>query len=316
MARYHPKELADHLKDGLLSFPVTPFTPDFEVDAAEYQNHVEWQSTFQVAGLFAAGGTGEGFSLTPKENYEVTKLAVEASTAEVPVLGSAGGPLPQAVELAKGAEKAGAEGILVLPPYLTEGTQEGLFQYVSAIASATSLGIILYDRANAHYYAETVARLADTHENFVGYKDSRGNIEHLARVTNLNGNRLFYLGGLPTAETFALPLLQMGVSTYSSALFNFLPEFALEFYADVRSKDSVAVNEKLRRFVLPYISIRDRAPGYGVSIVKAGLNATGRTVGSVRPPLQDLTDTDFKDLTRLIEESGVTETHTTRKVEA
>ena len=213
MARYQPQELATQLKDGLLSFPVTAFDANHEIDAAAYQKHVEWQSSFGVAGLFAAGGTGEGFSLTPQENHDVVSLAVEASSPEVPVLGSAGGPLKQAIELAQGAEKAGAEGILVLPPYLTEGTQEGLFQYVSAIAASTSLAVILYDRANAHYSAETVARLAEAHENFVGYKDSRGNIEHLARVTSLNGDRLFYLGGLPTAETFALPLLQMGVST-------------------------------------------------------------------------------------------------------
>ena len=91
------------------------------------------------------------------------------------------------------------------------------------------------------------------------------------------------------------------MSTYSSAMYNFVPEFALEFYADVRAQDRAAVTDKLNRFVLPYIEIRDRVKGYGVSIVKGGLKAVGRDAGGVRPPLQDLTETDLADLTALID---------------
>ena len=168
-----------------------------------------------------------------------------------------------------------------------------------------NIAVIAYNRANAIYSAETVATLAERHPNFVGFKDAVGDIEHLAKVTALNGDRLFYLGGLPTAETYALPLLQMGMSTYSSAIFNFAPEFALAFYRDVRRQDGAAVQEKLRRFILPYLDIRDRGRGYGVSIIKAGLRAVGRDAGPVRPPLNDLPAADFEDLQRLIEISGV-----------
>ena len=124
-------------------------------------------------------------------------------------------------------------------------------------------------------------------------------------MTARTATRLFYLGGLPTAETYALPLLQMGISTYSSAMFNFVPEFALEFYADVRRQDRAAVTEKLTRFVLPYLDIRDRGQGFGVSIVKAGIRAIGRSVGSVRPPLKNLSEQDLADLTALIDAAGV-----------
>ena len=89
MARYSPRELATHLKDGLLSFPVTAFRADGELDESAYRQHIEWQSAHGVTGLFAAGGTGEGFSLTPEENATVTGWAVETSRPEVPVLGSA-----------------------------------------------------------------------------------------------------------------------------------------------------------------------------------------------------------------------------------
>lgn len=305
MTNFTPSELAEHLKDGLLSFPATAFDADLEFDAPTYRDHVSWQASYDVGGLFATGGTGEGFSLTPEENARVVRAAVDASRPEVPVLGSAGGWTKNAIENARAAEEAGAEGVLVLPPYLTECTQEGLVEHVSAIASSTKLPLIVYNRANAIYEADTVAALADRHENFIGFKDALGDIEHLAKVTAKNGDRLFYLGGLPTAETYALPLLQMGMSTYSSAMFNFVPEFALDFYRDVRAQNRATVTEKLSRFVLPYLDIRDRGQGFGVSIVKAGLKAIGRPVGPVRPPLKNLSEADYADLISLIESAGV-----------
>ncbi|MCZ2261258.1 5-dehydro-4-deoxyglucarate dehydratase [Isoptericola sp. QY 916] len=305
MATYSPSELAATLKEGLLSFPVTPFAADGEVDAARYAEHIAWQTSFGIGGLFAAGGTGEGFSLTPAETARVVELAVEAADGATPVLGSAAGNTAQAVENARAAEEAGAEGVLLLPPYLTDCDQDGLLEHASAVCAATSVGVIVYNRANAVYSAQTVARLADRHPNFIGFKDALGDIEQLTRVVATNGDRLFYLGGLPTAETFALPLLQLGMSTYSSAMYNFVPEFALEFYRDVRNLDRAAVTEKLTRFVLPYLDIRDRAKGYGVSIVKGGLRAVGRDLGSVRPPLQDLTERDVDDLRALVDAAGV-----------
>ena len=160
--------------------------------------------------------------------------------------------------------------------------------------------MIIYNRANAIYKDTTVATLADRHENLIGFKDGIGNIEQMTRIYAKVGERLSYIGGLPTAETFALPLLQLGVSTYSSAMFNFVPEFALGFYQDVRAENRTAVYQKLNDFVIPYLDIRDRVKGYGVSIVKAGLTAVGRDGGKVRPPLQDLTESDLHELTTLI----------------
>lgn len=305
MSALTPRELATHLKEGLLSFPVTPFTSELQLDEPAYREHVAWQARQGVAGLFAAGGTGEGFSLSPEETARVLQIAVEEASDFVPVLGSAGGATYQAVRNARDAEAAGCAGLLLLPPYLTECDQQGLEAHVDAVCSATSIGVIVYNRSNAIYSAETVARLAAKHENFIGFKDATGDIEAVTRVVAANGDRLFYLGGLPTAETFALPMLQLGMSTYSSAMYNFAPEFALEFYRDVRAQDHEAVTEKLNRFVLPYLDIRDRAKGYGVSIVKAGLRAVGRDVGPVRPPLHDLSERDFDDLAELIRSSRI-----------
>jgi 5-dehydro-4-deoxyglucarate dehydratase len=289
MARFSFQELPQALGHGLLSFPVTHFNSDLSFNEAGHRAHVEWLDSYPIAGLFAAGGTGEFFSLQNAEALQVLRATIAATSAQTPVLGSAGRNTRDAIELARGAEEAGADGILLFPPYLTGSGQEGLYQYVKTVAQSTSLGVIIYSRANAIYEAETVARLADELPNLIGYKDGVGNVELMTRVFTRMGDRLLYIGGLPTAETFALPYLELGVSTYSSAMFNFVPQFALDFYAAVRSRDHDTVYRALRDFVLPYTAIRDNQPGYGISIVKAGLESIGRSAGPVRPPLTNLT---------------------------
>ena len=136
--------------------------------------------------------------------------------------------------------------------------------------------------------------------NLIGFKDGYGDIELMTRIFTRMGDRLTYVGGLPTAETFALPYLEMGVTTYSSAIFNFLPNFANEFYAAVRRRDHETIYKGLKEFVLPYSTIRNRRKGYAVSIVKAGLKVIGRPAGSVRTPLLDLTPQELEELKTLI----------------
>src|SRR4051794_36572089 len=296
-----PAELATRLSSGLLSFPVTHFDADLQFDEPRYREHLAWQAGFDVAGLFAAGGTGEGFSLTSAEIDRVVRVAVDEIGGRLPVVAPATGGTAQAVAQAEAAQAAGADGLLLFPPYLTEASQAGLLEHISAVCRATELGVIVYSRANAVLTDLTVAAAADRNPNLIGLKDGVGNIEQMTRTYARVGDRLIYVGGLPTAETFALPLLQLGVSTYSSALYNFLPEFALQFYAAVRAQDRVEVYRMLSDFVLPYLDIRDRARGYAVSIVKAGLTAVGRDGGRVRPPLTDLTPAECADLTALVD---------------
>jgi 5-dehydro-4-deoxyglucarate dehydratase len=296
-----PADLAARLTTGLLSFPVTHFDADLEFDEPRYREHLAWQAGYDVAGLFAAGGTGEGFSLTSAEIDRVVRAAVDEVGHLVPVVAPAGGGTAQAAAQARAAQQAGAAGILLLPPYLTEASQAGLVEHVSAVCRATELGVVVYSRANAVLEDTTVAELADRNPNLIGLKDGVGDIERMTRTYAKVGDRLIYVGGLPTAETFALPLLQLGVNTYSSALYNFLPEFAVRFFAAVRAQDRPAVYGMLNDFVIPYLDIRNRAPGYAVSIIKAGLTAVGRNGGPVRPPLTDLTPAERAELSALID---------------
>lgn len=300
MSNMTPSEMAKTIGGGLLSFPVTHFRTDLSFDETGYREHCDWLLQHGVAGLFAAGGTGEFFSLTPAEVEIVTRAAVNQTYGRAPVIAGAGYGTAIAVDMARSAERAGADGILLLPPYLMVPSQAGLAAHIKAVCDATSLGVIVYNRDNAILNENTLDRLCSECPNLVGFKDGVGDIELMMRIYSRMGDRLTYVGGLPTAETFAMPYLEMGVTTYSSAIFNFMPEWALQFYAAVRARNNAMVLGELESFVLPYIAIRNRERGYAVSIVKAGMTAVGRPAGPVRPPLTDLDASELADLSALI----------------
>ena len=301
MSKMTPQEMAAKIGSGLLSFPVTPFKADFSFDEATYRANMDWLCGYEVAGLFAAGGTGEFFSLTPTEVAQIVAVAVDETNGRVPVLAGTGYGTAIAREIAVAAEKAGADGLLLLPPYLTHSEQAGLAAHVEAVCASTRLGVIVYNRDNAILQPDTLARLCERCPNLVGYKDGIGDVELMTRVYSKLGDRLTYIGGLPTAETFALPYLDMGVTTYSSAVFNFVPEFATRFYAAVRRRDHQAIHAGLKDFILPLIAIRNRKKGYAVSMIKAGMKVIGRNSGPVRPPLTDLTEAEIGELAELVQ---------------
>jgi 5-dehydro-4-deoxyglucarate dehydratase len=302
MSKMSPTEMAGVLAKGLLSFPVTHFDNDVRFAEGPYREHCAWLLSFKrLTGLFAAGGTGEFFSLTPSEVATVVTAAVKETNGKTPVIAGCGYGTAIAVELAKAAEKAGADGLLLLPPYLMVPSQEGLMAHVEAVCKATAIGVIVYNRDNAVLTENSLAKLCERNPNLVGFKDGVGDIELMMRVHARMGDRLTYVGGLPTAETFALPYLEMGVTTYSSAIYNFMPEWALSFYDAVRAKDHAKVMKGLKEFVLPYIAIRNENKGYAVSIVKAGMTAIGRGAGPVRAPLTELNPDQLGRLKKLIE---------------
>lgn len=297
-----PTDMVRRLGTGLLSFPVTHFDADGAFSEGPYREHCAWMLEHELSGLFAAGGTGEFFSLTPAEVATVVTAAVAEANGRLPVISGCGYGTAIATGIARDAEKAGADGLLLLPPYLVGAEQEGLARHIEAVCRATGLGVIVYNRDNAVVNDDTLARLCDRNPNLVGFKDGVGDIELMTRIYARMGDRLTYIGGLPTAETFATPYLTMGVTTYSSAIFNFMPEWALAFYKAVRADDRAEVLRQLRAFVLPYIALRNRGRGYAVSIVKAGCRLVGRDAGPVRTPLTDLSAAEDAELRTLIEQ--------------
>lgn len=294
-----PNEIKVALGSGLLSFPVTTFTPDLAIDEDAYRAHIEWLDGFNAAVLFAPGGTGEIFSLTPAEAVHVTRIA-KASAGKTPIVGGAAYGTAMAVEMARAAEAAGADGVLLLPPYLMFAEQEGLVAHVRAVCDAVGIGVVVYNRDNCVLTADSLQRLADQCPNLIGFKDGYGEVDRVIEITTKLKDRLVYIGGMPTHELYAQAYFSAGVTTYSSAVFNFVPDLAQKFYAALRAGDRATTDAILEDFFFPLVQLRNRRKGYAVSIIKAGLAARGRQAGPVRPPLTDLTGEEMDQLKALI----------------
>ena len=299
-----PQELKDAVPRGMLSFPLTDFDASGEFDAQACIRRLEWLSAYPSSALFMAGGAGEFFSLTPAEFSAVIGTAVKACGGKTPIIAGTGYGTRTAIEYAREAERLGADGLLLMPPYLVEASQEGLRAHIAAICNATKLGVIVYNRANCRLAATTTARLAKECPTLIGFKDGVGDLELIAATRAAVGDRLIFINGMPTAETFATAFKAAGVVTYSSAVFNFIPRTALQFHDAVQSNDAVTVDALMRDFFVPYVRLRARQPGYAVSIVKAGAEIVGRGAGKVRPPLSDCTADEVRDLRDLIEKMG------------
>ncbi|MBC7368953.1 MAG: 5-dehydro-4-deoxyglucarate dehydratase [Undibacterium sp.] len=300
----NPEELKTTMSAGLLSFPITDFDAAGDFRADTYIKRLEWLMPYGATVLFAAGGTGEFFSLTAQDFSAVVGTAVATCRDGVPIVAGAGGPTRQAIAFAQEAERLGAQGILLLPHYLTEAGQEGLAAHVEAVCRSVKLGVIIYNRGACRLQAETLVKLAERCPNLVGFKDGIGEIELMVTIRRKLGNRFAYLGGLPTAEVYAAAYRALGVPVYSSAVFNFIPKTAMDFYQAVASDDQVTMGHLLDTFFLPYLEIRNRKPGYAVSIVKAGAKIVGHDAGPVRPPLVDLSADESARLATLIHALG------------
>lgn len=295
-----PQELKAALGSGLLSFPVTHFDADGEFAAESYGRHIEWLAGFDAPVLFAAGGTGEFFSLRPDEIAPIVRAAKE-SAGKTAIVSGCGYGTELAIDIARSSEKAGADGILLLPHYLIDAPQEGLTAHVKAICDAVDIGVMIYNRDNAKFDVETIARLCDDCANLVGFKDGSGDIGKMRQVTAKMGDRLTYLGGMPTAELFAEAYLGVGFTTYSSAVFNFVPALANRFYEALRAGNRTTCESILNDFFFPFMELRGRRKGYAVSAIKAGVRLVGFDAGRVRPPLDDLTAKEEDILQRIID---------------
>jgi 5-dehydro-4-deoxyglucarate dehydratase len=295
-----PLDLKVALGAGLLSFPVTPFDAQGAFNEGPYREHVGWLSGFGASVLFAAGGTGEFFSLTPDEIPAIV-AAAKASAGSTPIVSGCGYGTEMAKDIARKAEKAGADGILLLPHYLIEASQEGLYRHIKAVCDSVGFGVMVYNRDNSIIQTDTLARLCDACPNLIGFKDGSGDIGLVRQITVTMGDRLTYLGGMPTAELFADAYLGAGVTTYSSAVFNFVPQLAMDFYTALRAGEGAKTDAILKDFFYPFMKIRNRSRGYAVSAIKAGVRLMGFDAGPVRPPLTDLTDEELAMLSALVE---------------
>ncbi len=299
-----PQELKAVLQAGLLSFPLTDFDAELNFAPKAYAKRLDWLQPYGASALFAAGGTGEFFSLEPGEYRDVIRVALDTCRGRTPILAGAGGGTRVAIQYAQEAERLGAQGVLLLPHYLTEASQDGLIAHVEAVCRSVKFGVVVYNRGACKLTPQSLQILADRCPNLIGFKDGLGDIEKFVAIRQTLGERFAYLGGLPTAEVFAGAYKAMGCPVYSSAVFNFIPRTAMAFYNAHAAGDTATCDRLIRDFFLPYLAIRNKGEGYAVSIVKAGATLVGHGAGPVRPPLSDLLPAEVEQLAALIAQLG------------
>lgn len=282
--------------DGVLFFPITPFDGGGSVPEDVLAAHVADGVAHGAGAVFAACGTGEFHALDGAEHRRVVRTAVAAAAGRVPVLAGAGGPLPHAVACARAAAEAGADGVLLMPPYLVAAPEAGLIAYVREVAAATGLPLVVYQRDNARFTPAGAAELARI-PAVTGFKDGLGDVELMQRIIPAvhtvlgeqggTAEDFTFFNGLPTAEVSVRAYAAVGARLYSSAVFCFVPEVALAFNRALAEGDDERVRRLLSGFYIPLVQLRNEVPGYAVSLVKAGVRLRGRDVGGVRPPLVD-----------------------------
>ncbi|WP_199786569.1 5-dehydro-4-deoxyglucarate dehydratase [Streptomyces sp. HGB0020] len=293
------RRLRDGMAKGVLSFPLTSFHDDGSLDPEGFRAHVAAQLATAPGALFPACGTGEFFSLDEDEYRQVVTIAVEEAGGRVPVVAGTGYGWAQAARFAHIAEEAGADALLVLPHYLTAAPQDGLVAQLEQIAARTRLPLIAYQRGQVAYTAQSLRRIAAI-PNVIGLKDGHSDLDRLQRLTLAAPDGFLFFNGASTAEIQARAYGTVGVPAYSSAVHAFAPEIADAFFTALRKEDAATIETLLRDFYVPLVELRDRVPGYAVSLVKAAARLRGRPVGPVRAPLTDPSAADLADLKTLL----------------
>jgi 5-dehydro-4-deoxyglucarate dehydratase len=291
-----PDQLRSVLK-GVIAFPVTPFRADLSLDLEALRQNLRAILDHPVAAIVAAGGTGELYSLTPAEHLDVVRTAVDEAGGKVPVIAGTGFNSAIGVQLAQQAEKCGASGILVFPPYYPGGEDDGLAAYYGAIGRATPLGLLIYSRDWFHPGAALVERLARI-PTLIAWKDGQGDMRRLQIIRSRVGTRLLWIGG--AGDDMVPAYYAMGIRAFTSSIANVAPAIALQLH-DAGSRGDMAALERLMAdYIVPIYALRARRKGHEVTVMKELMNLLGRRGGAVRPPLVDLRPEELEELRALV----------------
>src|SRR5579884_786073 len=284
---------------GVFGFPVTPFKKDLSLDLHALKRNVEEMAAHPFCALVAAGGTGELYSLSPDEIEDVVKTSVKAANGRMPVVAGTGFNMLLGVEIAKRAQKAGAQCILALPPYYIAAPEDGLFGYYEAIGRATDLPLMIYSRDWAVFTPEMVARLAERVPTLAAWKDGQGDTRRLQRIMEYNGDRLAWFGGL--GDDCVPGYFAVGVLGYKTRISNIAPKLSLALAEAGAQRNFIRLNELMKSYVNPLYALRERSRGYEVAIMKQAMEILGMPAGPVRPPLMNCREKDVADLRKLMD---------------
>jgi len=292
-----PTELRSRL-NGVIAFPVTPFTRDLSLDIEGLRKNLRLLLKHPVCAVVAAAGTGELYSLSVPEHFVVVKTVVEETGGKVPVLAGTGFNPAIGAELARQAVAASANGILAFPPYYPSPDDEGLIAYYRGIAEATSLGMLIYTRDWFNPSPALVQRLAEI-PNLIALKDGQADLRRLQMVRSRVGDRLHWIGG--AGDDMVPGYYSIGLRTFTSSIANVAPKLSLRLHELASAGGGRELHTLMQELVVPLYALRAKRKGYEVSAMKAMMDMIDMAGGPVRPPLVDLRSEEKEELRKSLD---------------
>ena len=286
---------------GSLTALVTPFR-DGKLDEAAFRGHVAWQIENGTHGLVPVGTTGESPTLTHDEHKQVVAWCIEEARGKVPVVAGAGSNnTAEAIDLARHAEKAGADGLLVVTPYYNKPTQEGLYQHFRAINDAVGIPILIYNipgRSVIDMSVDTMARLSEL-KNITGVKDATANVARVSLQREAMGPDFNQLSG---EDATALGFMAHGGHGCISVTANVAPKLCSEFQeACLRGdyKAALAIQDRLMPLHTALFVETNPSPA------KYGLSILGRMSEETRLPLVPVTEATKRQMRAAMVHAGL-----------
>ncbi len=287
---------------GVIPAITTNLRADLSVDHAALAAHCRWMIDSGCAGIVACGSLGEAQTLTFEEKLAVARTCVAAVGDRVPVaLGIASLTTVEAVTMAKAAEKAGCEGLMVLPPYVYSSDWREMEAHVSAVIGATKLSCLLYNNPVAYktdFLPGQIAELAATHANLQAVKESSGDVRRVTAIRAACGRRLEILVGMDDAIVEGV---YAGAVGWIAGLVNAFPAESVALF-DYASRGDKTRATRIYEWFLPLLRL-DTVPKF-VQHIKWVQAETGRGTPYVRPPRLPLAGADL-DLARAVLDSAL-----------
>ncbi len=282
---------------------ITPFKENGEVNFEKLEELVEEQIAGGTDAIIACGTTGESSTMTHEEDDEVIRFICKKVNHRIPVIAGTGSNCTrEAVSKSIAAEKAGADGLLVVTPYYNKATQKGLIQHFTTIANAVSIPVILYHipgRTGVTMKPETIVTLCKEVPNIVGVKEASGDFSAIAEIMHLSGGEIDVYSG---NDDQIVPLLAMGGKGVISVLSNVAPRQTHEICASFFRGD-VETSRRMQLEALPLINALfcevNPIP------VKAAMNLMGKEVGPMRLPLTTMEEQNQERLAKAMREYGI-----------
>jgi 4-hydroxy-tetrahydrodipicolinate synthase len=265
---------------GTYTVMITPFTPAGEVDAEALRGFVDWQIGQGIHGLIPLGSTGEFLSLDDDEKVLVAETVITQAAGRVPVLiGTGAEDTREVVRLSRRAEKMGADGVMIIPPFYSTPTDDELVHHYKTAADAISLPIMVYNNpatANVDLKPALVARLAEI-DNCLYIKESTLEVTRVRDIIRLCGDRMTVFGGILGFESFV-----EGAQGWVAVASNVVPQPMARIFSLVADEGGINAARKL---YLDYLPVIEFVGGQAyVAGTKALLGHMGFPAGVPRPP--------------------------------